>query len=357
MKGSVFCTSFCYAKDFNIDYYYILCIWGVRVSRILSVTNDDGLIDVINNGFCDGAIKLYFANSFEEASNIIRENDIVVIIVDCTMPEAEVKSICDCVNNTNRDAGIFLVFDQSDTKYALDLYNSFNVSGLLCRGFNDLKSLPNMINSCITDYYKFRNSDDISIDYKKLNDVFLKPMQEMSSILNERLSGYRNIIAVFRKSFDFVINTSDNALNAIDVFVDRVINDYINIYMVREPDLEAHFNRINKNYNKSQEKKYFKLINEVNDLKGDAKYNLLFVLDILTVCFDVFYPHYRGKISISNTAGYVEVNAVYEVRKNTDFDNVYTFIMGALNNVITNYSNGVKNAVKDNIIQYRIAFN
>lgn len=327
------------------------------MSRILSVTGDENLINTINQKVKNENYKLFFTDKSDEAHSIIKDNDIVVAIIDYDTLKERAVNLCEEVIEANSDVGIILVFNHSDTIDVLGLYNRLNIYGLICKGFVDYNELPGMIHSYISEYYRFRNDDDSGVDYNQLRDLYLKPMQEMSSILNERLLGYSNITDIFRKCFGFVINTSDAPLKAIEAFVDRIINDYINIFMTREPDINAYLARILKNCNKEQEKKYFKIDGEITDLSKDVGCNVLFVIVVITSCFEVFYPHYRGKISIVNSNSCVELNTIYEVRKNHDFKNIYKYIMSIVNNIVNEYSSGVKNGVKDNIIQYRVLFN
>lgn len=327
------------------------------MSRVLSVTRDENLVSALKEDFKNNSYTLLFSESFDEANALIKDNDIVVAVVDYEIQGADCLKLCEELLTANPDVGIILAFNHSDTKDILAIYNKCNIYGLVCKGFSEYKDLSIMINSFVSEYYRFRNSDGSDTDYKRLFDLYLKPMREMSSILNERLSGYSNIIYVFRKSFGFVLDSSEVALNAIDSFVDRVLNDYINIFMTKEPDLDAYFDRICKNCNKVDNKKFFKLEGNIDGVSPDCKCNILFVINVLSTCFEVFYPHYRGKISIVQNKEYIEINSVYEVRKNKEIEGLYKPIMSVVNNIFIGYSNGVKNGVKDNIIQYKILFN
>lgn len=321
---------------------------------LLTAIYDESLLNRIKPILNDKTIQYHFAADSSDASDIAALNEIAVAIVDFESPIISGSELCELLLSYNPETQFILFFDEKYTKDVLDLYNSIHINKLMCKQHLVLEDLPMLIDSCLYTYNREEELDKKDDELIKMNDMYLKPMNEMSSILNERLIGYGYIIKVFRKSFEFVLDSTDKALECIDTFVDKIINDYIQIFMVNEPSVPAYFARIHKTFNDPDNRKYFKFICDEEVVKDELKYNLLFVLDVITICFDVFYPFYRGKVSVTNVEDGLEINAIYEVRKDHEIDEVYDYLLKAVSNIIKQYSAGVKCGSKDSIIQYKI---
>ena len=328
----------------------------IYLRSVLTVISDESLLNRIKLILTDKTISYFYADSADEASRIASDNEIAVAFIDYNNPIVSGSEMCELLLAFNPDIQFIMLFDEADTRDVITLYNGYHINKLMCREFLVLEDLPSLIDSCLHTYNRDEEIKSMSEELKKLNEKYLIPMQDMSALLNERLSGYDNVIKVFRTSVGFVLNSSEIALKSIDTFVDRLINDYVQIFMVKEPTIEQYFSRIHSSFNKPDEKKFFKFISDNVSIADRLKYNLLFVLDAITIYFDVFYPCYRGKVSVENVnTEDVQINAIYEVRKDSKFD--YEYIIKALNNILTAYSNDLKYAMKENIIQFKAVVN
>ena len=325
---------------------------------LLTVLSDESLLNRIKLILSDDkSIELYYALSGDEASAIAGKQEIAVVILDYDSPIISGPELCELLLSYNPETQFIMFFDEKDTKDVLDVYNKLHLNKLLCKQYLVLEDLPSLVEMCLHKYNRDEEIDKMDEQYKEMNDMYLHPMNEMSSILNERLIGYENVIKVFKNSLKFVVNTSDKAIKTINSFVDKIINDYIHIYMIREPQVDTYFGRINQSFNDPEGRKYFKFVCEEETIPEEFKYNLLFVLDTITIFFDSFYPYYRGKVSVSNISTgdktELEINAIYEVRRDNEITDIYGYIKNSVVNIIKLHCVSLKHAQKNNIIQIK----
>lgn len=323
---------------------------------VLTVVTNEGLLNRIKLIFNDESIKYYYSTDCSEVADIASDNEIAVAVIEYSQGAVSGEEICEMLDSINSEIQTIIIFDEKETADVISLYNRLHISKLMCKQNLVLEDLPSLIEKCFHIYNRDEEIDALDKELKLLNDKYMKPMQEMSSLLNERLSGYSSLIKVFKKNLQFVINPSEKALKCVDVFVDRVLNDFVQIYMVKEPDVSIYFGRIRDNFNSPDDKKYFKFINDGVDeelLLGETKYNLLFLLDVITIGFDVFYPFYRGKVTVSDANDKIEINALYDVRKDSEIEQVYSYILASICNILSTYSYETRFGEKENLIQFK----
>ena len=320
---------------------------------VLTVIDDEALLNRIKLILCDNTVQYYYAENGNDVSEIAGRQEIAVAIIDYGYPIISGEELCEMILAFNPETQIILYFNESDTKDVLRIYNQYHINKLLCNSHLVLEDLPALIDSC----FHFYNRDDeimqMDSELSRLNDKYLQPMNEMSSILNERLYSYDSVNRVFRSSISFALNASEKALNSIDSFVDRIINDYIQIFMIKEPDAAVYLDRINDSFNNPEARKYFKFVADDVTVPDELKSNLLFILDVLTIGFDTFYPYYRGKLSITNVDNGIEVNSIYDVRRDPDFADIYDYMNKALEKVLSGFATNMKFGKKDSLIQFK----
>ncbi|MDO4189153.1 MAG: hypothetical protein Q4D29_09205, partial [Lachnospiraceae bacterium] len=270
---------------------------------LLTVVSDENLLNRIKLILTDNTIDYYYALDVDKASSIAENNEIATAIIEYESDVVSGDEICELLQAHNPDTQFIMIFNEANTINVLDVYNTLHLNKLMCKEYLVLEDLPSLIESCLHSYNRDEEIDLMDEQFKMMNEKFIQPMQEMSATLNERLSGYEYINRVFRKSLSFVLNYSDITVNTIDNFVDRIVNDYIQIFMIKEPQIGPYFNRVSESFNDPEGRKYFKFICEEDSLPDEHKYNLLFVLDVITIYFDCFYKYYRGKVTVSTING------------------------------------------------------
>lgn len=324
------------------------------MKSVLTVVSNDSLMNRIKQVLNDKTIEFSFAHDGTDAAEVANAKEIAVGIMDFRSEIISGEELCELLLSFNSRMQLIIIFDEADTKEVISVYNRFHVNKLMCKEYLVLEDLPMLIEDCLHTYNREDEIVRMDNELKKLNEKYFAPMQEMSSILNERLVGYDYLIHVFRKSIGFVLNLSETALNYTDEFVDRIMNDYIEIYIMNEPEVSSYFSRLCPTFNKPDSKKFFRFVSNDVTIPDESKYPLLFVVDLLAIYFDIFYPLYRGRIVLENKENGIEINAIYEVRYLNSIMNIYDYIWKVLCNILENFSKTAKNGRKDNIIQFKV---
>lgn len=323
---------------------------------LLTLINDESLLNRIKLMLNDSTIKYYFAPTGEEAANIASANEIAVVILDYINPVMTGPEICEMILSYNPDTQFIMLFDEKYTKDVIEAYNELHINKLICKEHMVLEDVPSLIESCLYTYNRDEEIDKMDEHLSKLNDMYLHPMDEMSSILNERLIGYDNVIKVFKKSLHFTLDSSDAVLKSIDNYVDNIINDYIQLFMTNEPNISDYYEKISESFNDPEGRKYFKFVHDESEVSDDIKCDLLFALNVITKYFDTFYQYYRGKVTVALIEGSdstYEINALYEVRKNLELTDIYDYAICIVNNILKLHTLNCKYGQKNSILQFK----
>jgi len=256
---------------------------------VLTVINDENLMSRIRIAQTDKTIRYFYAGGGEEAIHLSEDYEIAVCILDFRLPIIGGGDLCEAILNNNSKTEIILIFDEQDIKAVLAVYNSFHISKLICKQNLVLEEIPKLVEGSLHMYNRLDEIKQIDKKRNKINDKYLKPMHEMSSLLNERMNGYQQVIHVFNDCIKFISSKNEKTLKAFSGFVDRIINDYIQVYMVRQPEPWLFLDSLNMTYNKPEEKKYFRLINDVKDISTDNAADILMAANLLTISFDTLY--------------------------------------------------------------------
>ena len=323
---------------------------------LLTLINDESLLNRIKLMLNDNTIKYYFASSGEEAANIASANEIAAVILDFINPVMTGPEICEMILSFNPDTQFIMFFEEKNTKEVIKAYNELHINKIVCKEHAVLEDIPVLVESCLHTYNRDEEIDKMDEHLTRLNNMYLRPMDEMSSILNERLIGYDNVIKVFKKSIHFILNSSDEVLKSIDNYVDNIINDYIQLFMTNEPSVSSYYEKISESFNDPEGRKYFKFVHDESEVSDDIKCDLLFVLNVITKYFDTFYQYYRGKVTVSaleDSDFAYEINALYEVRKNQGLTDIYNYVMCIVNNILKLHTLNCKYGQKNSILQFK----
>ena len=322
---------------------------------VLVVISDEALMSRVRLSLSDPTIKYFFAAGADEAMRFAEDNEIAVAVMDFRLPVMDGQDMCEIILEKNPKTENIFIFNESDTERVLSVYNQYHISKLLCKENMILDDLPSLIEDSLHMYNRVEEINIKSKSINKLNDKYLKPLQEMSEILNERMESYQEIIRSYNDCLKFITGNTEKTLKSLNVYVDRIINDYIQLYMVRQPEYDVYFGNINNSFNKPEDKKFFKFIDNVKEVSEEILTDIFFTVDILTILFDSFFLAYRGKIELAEENGSYLVNAIYEVREDEEKE-ISTTALNIVKSIINNQASRLQYAKKDNMIQYKAFF-
>lgn len=326
------------------------------MKSVLTVISDESLMSKMRIALSDETIKYFATTDVEEAMRIAEDNEIAVVIMDYKLPVMSGVELCETFIDCNPKMQIIVIFDDKYAPNVINMYNRFHLSKLICKEHLVLEDVPKLINDAL---YKYNRNEVINTkdsNNKKLNEKYMKPLNEISEVLNERTNGYQEILRTFIDCVKFVRLSQSDSLKSFSIYVDRIINDYIQLFMVNEPDYKQYFDSLTTSFNKPDKKKYFKISYEEVNIQKEIVKNILLMIDILTISFDTFFSMYRGKIALIEKDEYIVVNALYEVREGFE-DIEGSTILNVCKNVIERFSDRLIFGKKEDTIQYKAVFN
>lgn len=336
------------------------------MKSVIIAIKDETILSKVRLSLLNEDIKYFYTSSSEETIRIAQDYDIAAAVLDTNLSDTDDKLLFESLLNINRDFSFIILFDEN-IKNIVDIYNSVSYCRLLDKRNLDLEQIQNIIDDAIS---AFINSSAGQNSINSINGTAknLKTLHEMSDILNEKLNGYQTIIRIYNDCAGFVSNKTSEEIKNFHIYVDRIVNDFIQLYMVREPDFLLYTEKLNENFNKPLEKKYFRYISNCKDIDKSKKRDILLVIDVLTICFDLFFDTYRGKLELTSDRNNVYINAVYETRNlsnnSLDSDKISAenvlnnnTILKIVNSLINKYSSSCKFARNKYVYQFKAIFN
>lgn len=324
---------------------------------VLTVIKDENLMQKFRIAHTDSTIRYFYAGNGEEAIRITEDNEIAVCIVDFKLSQLSCAEICETILDNNSRTEIIIVFDEQNISEVLNVYNRYHISKLICKQNFILEDIPKLINDSLHMYNRLDEIKKSDEKRTKIAEKYLKPMQEMSSLLNERMNGYQQVIRTFNDCIKFISGRNEKSLKSLNVFVDRIINDFIQVYMIREPEYNVFLESLNYSYNKPDEKKYFRYTCDCESINDNCIREILMAANLVTIAYDLFYKSYRGKIIVSSEENATCFNCIFEALHFTSEGVEPETIISIIKYIISEYSDRIQFARKDNIMQIKAYYN
>lgn len=334
----------------------------IYMKSVIIAIKDEDILSKIRVSLFNEDIKYLFTSSSDEAARIAEDHEIAAAVIDVNLPLIKEQRLFEVLKDINTNMQFVFLFDENIPEI-VDIYNSLHTCKFLYKKNINLDEVSKLIDDSLWAYNKLDNSK-YSLLNSGNNENYLKRMHEMSDLLNEKLCGYQQVIRIYNDCASFIFSMPGDSIKNFSIFVDRVINDYIQLFMIREPDFDLYLSSLNDTFNKPEEKKYFKFLSNSNDFENSKKKNILLVIDMLTICFDLIFDSYRGKLELTSDKRNIFINAVYEVRNrkisqddtNKNYINILNgnTVMKICNSLISDYSDSFQTVRNENIIQYKI---
>lgn len=321
---------------------------------VISVISDEVLLNKIKSVFT-GKSNYHFFTTSEEASDFASENEVSVAIVDYKMPVISGTELCELLQSLNPDVQIIMFFAEKYTAEVLAVYNRLHIGKLVCKENMMLDELPSHVDSLLHEYYREEEIKIMDSNFHKISEKYLKPMNEMSKLLNERMKGYDEILSNFICCIDYILKDVEKVdLTSFNTFIENIIKDYVQVYMVGIENISLFFDELEIKTNKPDQKKFFKFINGINQFESENIYDVVFTLIYITKLFGDSFPMYRGKIETGIEDENVVINAIYEIRENKEYMSLNNLLLRMADALFTEICKSVRIARKDELIRLKI---
>lgn len=329
------------------------------MKTVLVAVKDERIIEKIRIALYDESIRYFYAQSADEAVRICMDNEISVLLCDFDLFVDKDTRLFEAIYEKNSDIISIILYTNSELNDLATAYNSSKISYVIDKNNLIVEDIYKYTMKALAEYNSVSSAGLFHDEADDLSKKF-KTMNEMSAILNEKLDGYQSIINVYYDSIKFISSRSNEFLKPLRIYVDRILNDYIQLYLINSPDFDLYLSFLNSNFNKPSDKKYFAFSSKCEDVKEDIKNDILFTIDMITTCFDTFCKAYRGKLDLvktgSNEGSKVLINAVYEFREVAECENVTSSILSINRDIVKRFAHESQFVRNGNIVQYRVIF-
>ena len=314
--------------------------------------------EILNGRF----IQCFFACTGEEALAIMESNEIAAAVISLSLPSADGRELAEFLLHKNERLQLMLLFEEADTRRAIYLHNRFSVCGLFCKDTVSFEELLERLEAALLYYNeesKQKRRDDA---FREKETNYKNIMFEVSALLNDRMESYRKIIRHFHICGRYLLGMGDGLSHTeyeagVLRYQEQILEDFVRIYLLREPVQESFFAAVQKKYNHPAIKKYCTLTSDVKgEIEGDTFQNIAFLLNVLTSYFNHFYSEYRGKVTLSQNEQFYLLDILYEAGRCEAMKEVGGDLTPLNEKLISAYAAKAAYGKRGYVTQYKIYF-
>ncbi len=328
---------------------------------MLFVLEDASMLSRIKILLRDKSITYFYASTGDEAVEIMEQHEIAAAMISLSMPVMDGNELLELFLSKNDRLQFMLLFDEQDTERIISIHNKYHPCKLFCKSLFDIDVLPQSIENALHLYNKEEELEEMEVSYHEKEERFKQTMFEMSAVLNDRMESYEEVIRHFCLCAGYLFDTESEESIAdketVCKFQSQVLEDFVQIHLLREIAQEEFFAAIEEKHNNPEIGKHFKIMNEtIAAIPADIYHNIAFLLSVLSFFFNHFYSEYIGKVVISENDRQYILNVLYDVKQNEEMKEVCIDLKQLNEQLIFAYSAKAATGNKDGIIQYKIYF-
>lgn len=330
---------------------------------ILFILEDSSFISYIEELLRDCPIRYFFAHTEEEALTLIEHNEIAVTIISLSLPSIDAGKLIEILKSKNERLHFLLLFEKADLRRAIFLHNRFFFSGLICKDTFSSEDLLKQLEVILLHYSE-------ESERRRLDDLFLEKerdcqdrMFEVSALLNDRMESYREIIRLFRLCSKHLLDIDDHPVSQNELktgilhYQGQILEDFVQIYLLREPMPDRFFVDLKAKYNNPESKKYCTVTSEVTgEIEAEVFQNIAFLLSVLTSYFNNFYLEYRGTVVLSEYKQFYLLDILYERKQYETTKKADHNLMPLHKKLISSYAAKASHANRGDVTQYKLYF-
>lgn len=324
----------------------------------LFVCEDSFLLDRIKTGFGDATeYKYIFASSCEEAVELAKAGDIAIC---CIYIKTEVLSgdeVADIVIDENPEVRFIFIYDEKDTELAVDMFNTYEGSYIILKDNFSVEILKEVFMEKAEVYNAENKLHEQAKAYREREKAYKSSMDEMSSVLNQRVDCYHSIVKMYCAGIEMVLPgfSKEEALK-VKTFLERELSEYIDKFVVGGFDKNAFFDKLTEDINDTKEQKHFQVLGSELVPEDDLGVLMSYAISFLSHAFCDMLERYRAKVEIKESPNSVRVDILFDIRLGNlrdEFIDGYTCV---INDIVVSLCDKVERGAKDGIIQYRLYY-
>ncbi|MFT3982996.1 MAG: hypothetical protein QM697_03740 [Lachnospiraceae bacterium] len=303
-----------------------------------------------------------FAHTEEEALAVMECNEIAVAMISLSLTSTDVKRLAKKLLHKNERLQLLLLFEKADIRSAIFLHNTLFCSGLFCRELLSAEELLEKLKAALLHYGEDDGQEQRKDAFLEKETEYENRMFQVSSLLNDRMESYREIIRHFHlcgrhlPGIGSEISQTECMADVLSCH-EQILEDFIQIHLLREPLPESFFAAAAEKFDHPSLNKYYKITNEVTgDIAGDTFQNIAFLLSVLSSYFDYFYSEYRARVIVSEVERCYLLDILYEIDKYETMKKAGKDLAGLNEKLLSVYAAKAVYRSKGNRMQYKIYF-
>ena len=327
----------------------------------LFISNDENLMNRIKIMVHDEAAQLFYATTIDEAVSIMDEQEIAVVFMPYGLDVLSGDEMLEIILDHNAKAQIILLFEDEDLLKVIHAHNMYHICKLISTSNMKLEELPHKLDRAFERYNKDDDLKEFEKDYRLKEDKYKSALDESSSLLNSRMSSYRELSAFLVSLLNLEMQDSfkSEETEAFDAYLNRIMQEYTSLFLIRNTDVNLYLQSIATECHKPEEHRFLSLQGElVTTLQKEHQLKLLFVTGVLTHFFSIFSDRYRGKIETleSDMEPGVILNVVVESIIRPAYENLLEKVLPLNENLVKHFSDRAACGRKERIIQYKMIY-
>lgn len=306
----------------------------------------------------DEAAQFFYAGSIDEAVSVMDAQEIAVVFMPYGLDVLSGDEMLEIVLDHNPEAQIILLFDDSDLLKVVHAHNNYHLCRLIASSNMKLELLPEKINAAFDRYNKDEELKEFEKDYRSKEDKYKHALEEMSSLLNDRMESYETVRSLFLALMQQGIGRDDTeCTEVILAYMGRILQEYVSLFLLQEADADFYLTKTLGECHNEEERRFLVIRSDVmKEMNADQQNNCLFVIRVISLYFSMFYDKYRGKIETEESDDGIVLNLLYECIPKKELKDLPGRILPFNEAFVKQYADRAAFGTKDRVLQYKLLY-
>jgi len=319
--------------------------------NILVLLDDDNKIQRFEKVFDNTSnYNFNFFSKVDQAVEFVRFNKVDVSFISVGISIMDGAEASELIFDCNPNSKFVFVFTERNIDKALELFNCYDGCKLINVKNIDYNNVCSLI-SAFEDVIHAEETYDAELNsFREKENVYKKKLLEISSILNSRLSCYRNVFKLYVASAVNLSNTI-KANDVVEQYFNGLFSSYLGLFLDRKVDPDSYYSDlIIKNNDDSKRLLNIKSYpsSDYPDF-GEGTFLITMICDF----FGIFAAAYRGKVEITFKNPGMIIDLIYDLRFSNIDENILSFFNNMFKEIADRFCDNTIIVNKNGITQYR----
>lgn len=324
----------------------------------LFIMNDENLMNRIKIMVHDENAQLFFADTIDDAVSVMDEREIAVVFMPYGMDVLSGDEMLEIIFDHNPNVQIILLFHDEDLQQVIRSHNRFHICKLISHSNMKLEELVHKLDAAFDRYNMDDEIKEFEKDYRLKEDKYRTALQEITSLLNDRMSSYDKVRSFFVSILSLVLSdcVSEEEKEAVSAYVNAILQDYVSLFILQEADEALILKKLSEDNNDPKEHRFLQLPQDLSVLSGENKLRALFVIKCICGYFAFFYDRYRGKIETEETDTGITMDLIFESIAKPAYAAIAPKLLPLNESLVKSMSDRSAFGAKERVLQYKMIY-